>query len=90
MKVHNIENTNYTFYYHKNEYDWWFIVGDPIELMHYENMIDLVCPAFDMYYTECSCNRCLNYRSGIEQSFIEENNLDSSDSEQEEENEFDY
>ena len=88
IKDHNIENNNYTFYYHKNETDWWFIVGDPIELMHYENMIDLVCPAFDMYYTECSCNRCLNYRTGIEQRLIEEDNLDSSDLE--EENDFDY
>ena len=90
IKEHNIENSNYTFYYHKNEPDWWFIVGDPLELMHYENMIDLVCPAFDIYYTECPCNRCLNYRTGIEQSFIEEDDLDSSDLEEERENDFDY
>ena len=89
IKVHNTENNNYTFYYHKSDEDSWFILDDPLELIHYENMIDLVCPAFNTNYTECPCNRCVYNRSIVEQNFIDLDNLDSSDIELQE-NDFDY
>ncbi len=84
IKVHNTENNNYTFYYHKSDEDSWFILDDPLELIHYENMIDLVCPAFNTYYTECPCNRCVHNRSIVEQNFIEEDDIEL------QENDFDY
>ena len=84
IKIHNTENSNYTFYYHKTNNELWFIVGDAVELIHYENMIDLVCPTSDMYYTECNCNRCLKFKEIIEEGFINGYN------DLEDENDFDY
>jgi len=57
---HNKSNDDYFYYYLQSNPNEWIIIFDTYDIN--ENYMNLVCPEENVYFTDCKCKMCCNFK----------------------------